>query len=138
MDRYMVSDSPNGPWMEFSITNMPHAALTQARAKMSWSVVWVAKMRPIMGEDLMPSAELMRGEIMERLATQHGGQVVTQLEEDIQMETLYIDICDAATGHLLDVETEVMVPEIKKAYGRDQSVRATDFLPPKLKIEDLL
>ena len=138
MDRYMVSDSPNGPWLEFAVTNMPHHALQTARGKMDWPVVWVAKMRPITGSDLLPPAEVIQGDIMEKLATTQGTQVVTQLEDEINLSQLYDDLCNAATGHLLDIETDIMVPDIKKPYGSDQNVRHADFLPPKPRLEDLL
>lgn len=138
MDRYMVSDKASGPWLEFVVTNVPQHALQVARAKMGWNVVWVAKMRPIHGMDVLGSPEVMWGDIMERLTVQHGSSLATQFAEDADMAELYKHVCDAVTGHLLDVESEMMVPDIKKPYGRDQEVRMADFLKPKPKLEDLM
>lgn len=140
MDRYQVSEGPNGPWLELEITNVPQAALTKARASFGWKVVWVAKMRPLKGEDLMPDPEMFFAEMMERMADKHGGQVVDQLTDEIgsTIYDIHHTLSHQLTGCLLDAESEVMVPAIKKPYGRDQSVRATDFLPPKPKLGDLL
>lgn len=138
MDRYMVSDSASGPWLEFVETNNPQHALTTARAKMGWKLIWVAKMRPMDGIDVLGSPEMLWADIMERLTIQHGGSLAAQFAEDADMATLYKHACDAVTGHLLDVESELMVPAIKKPYGADQNVRATDFMNQKPKLEDLI
>lgn len=138
MDRYMVSDNANGPWLEFVVTNNPAQALQTARAKMGWSIVWVAKMRPLHGIDVLGPPEMLWADIMERLTVQHGGSLATQFAEDADMAELYKHACDAVTGHLLDVESELMVPDIKKPYGADQGVRALDFVKPKPKLEDLM
>lgn len=138
MDRFMISDSETGPWLELQITNNPAHALQLGRGSFNWPVVWVAKMRPIRGEDLMPSEEVFQGEIMERIADHHGGQAADQLNDEAVFEVMWIEACDAITGHLLDVECDVWVPEIKKPYGKDQGVRVTDFLKPKPKLEEML
>lgn len=140
MDRYQVAASPNGPWLELEITNNPAFALQKARASLGWTVVWVAKMRPLRGEDLMPDPEMMFAEMMERMAEKHGSQVVDQLTDEIgsTFYDIHGKLSHELTGCLLDAESEVMVPAIKKPYGKDQNVRPTDFLPPKPKLEDML
>ena len=138
MDRYMVSDNANGPWLEFTVTNLPQRALEVARSKMDWKIVWVAKMRPIMGIDVLGSPEVVWGDIMERLTVQFGGSLASQFAEDADMAEIYKHACDAVTGYLLDVESELMVPDIKKPYGVGQNTKMTDFMKTKPDLDGLI
>lgn len=138
MQRYQVSNSPDGPWLELIETGNPAHALEKARAVMDWKVVWVARMRPLWGSDLLPSAEVLHGEVIERIMTRHGSQIADQLNTEVDWERLYVYLSDTATNHLIDVESECMVPDIKKPYGRDQAVRPNDFDQAKPKLADLM
>ena len=137
MDRYQVADSPNGPWLELEVTNNPRYALDKARACFGWPVVWVAKMRPIRGRDLLPSQEVMFGEMAEIISDRFGSGMTDQLQQVLN-DLAYEHIEVALTGHLLDEEVDVLVPDIKKPYGRDQTIRANDFLRQKPKLKELL
>lgn len=126
-DKYMVSNSASGPWLELIATNNPQTALDNARAKMDWKVIWVAKMRPLKGEDIMPEPEMLWGEIMERLVTKHGSTAANSFAEDAKKDKLCKELIDAATKHMRDVESTAMVPAIKRPYGANQNVRKPDF-----------
>jgi hypothetical protein len=126
MDRYQVADSPHGPWIELEVTNNPNFALQKAVASFDWKVVWVAKMVPIRGSDILPPQEVLWGEMLERISILNGSDVAEELREILD-DTAFQHVEVALTGHLLDREVEVLVPSIKHAYGRLQTVRATDF-----------
>lgn len=139
MDRYQIAETENGPWLEMVVTNNPSHALQHARGAFpEWEFIWVAKMRPIKGEDLLPSPEVMFGDMMEQVAQTLGNQVVDQLTDDLLPAYIGKRLVSELTGCLLDAETDVMVPDIKKRYGRDQFVTMADFVRGKPRLEDLL
>ena len=127
MDRYQVANSPRGPWLELQVTNNPAQALAYARASFNWTVVWVARMRPIRGSDVLPTPQVMFGE-MEEMISEGFGSDMADLLHDVLNAKAYEHIETALTGHLLDEEVDVLVPAIKKPYGKDQAVRAIDFI----------
>jgi hypothetical protein len=142
MDRYQIAESPNGPWLELQVTNNPVHALAYARASFAdWRVVWIARMRPIRGSDLLPTPEVMFGEMEEMISDRYGSAMADLLHDALNAEA-YRHIETALTGHLLDEEVDVLVPAIKKSYIKDQAVRPTDFIKEDSKrrpsLEELL
>lgn len=127
MDRYQVASTPNGPWVELQVTNNPRHALEVARASFDWSVVWVAKMKPLRGADVLPPPEAFWGEMEERISILYGAGMVEELAGVMNSEG-YRLIEVALTGHFLDMEVEALVPDMKHPYGASQSVRANDFI----------
>jgi len=136
MDRYQVSESANGPWIELVVTNNPAQALAKARASFDWPIIWVAKMRPIMGVDLLPPSEVFWADTMERMAILYGNTTVDELEP-LMSEQTFEYLSTALTGALLDAEVEILAPDVKRAYGADQAVKATDFLEDGPEIQKL-
>lgn len=129
MDRYQVANSPNGPWMEMVVANSPARALDNAQAMFDWSVVWVAKMKPIRGEDILPPQEVFFGELEERISILYGSAMADSLHGVLTGRAYHL-IEMALSGHLLDEEVDLLVPDIKHPYGRDQAVRPNDFKSP--------
>ena len=135
MDRYQIAEHPNGPWLELQVTNNPNHALQLARASFpDWDYVYVAKMRPVTGQDILPSEEILHGDIMEGVITKHGSQMADQLHDEIDMSRLWKDLCNATTGHLLDVESGAMVAGQIKRYGKNDSASPYHF-ENKVKLE---
>lgn len=139
MDRYQIAERPNGPWLELQVTNNPLHAAQQAWASFpDWDHIYIAKMRPIEGKDLMPEPEMLLGDIAERLITKYGSSVVSILTDEMDIYDLHRELCKAATGSLLDADVDVMVPDIVKRYSKHEQPSLADFVKPKPKLEDLL
>ena len=127
MDRFQIAETENGPWLEFVVTNNPAQALAVGQARMDWPVIWGAKMRPVTGEDILPPQELLFGDFEERAAILYGSAFADDLHK--VLNTLAWDrLASLLSGHLLDVEVDLMVPDIKRPYRRLQAVRPTDFI----------
>lgn len=144
MDRYQVSGSENGPWFELTVTNNPVQALARGRASFEWPVVWVAKMRLIRGGDILPSKEVLFGDLEEFVSVKHGSAMADALHQSLNAKA-YRRIEAVLTGHLVEEGVTVLVPDIKHRYGKDQAVRPHDFSvfaePPakkKISLKDLL
>ncbi len=144
MDRYQVSGSENGPWLELTVTSNPVQALARGRASFDWPIVWVAKMRLIRGVDILPPQEVLFGDLEELVSVRHGSAMADALHQSLNTKA-YRRIEAVLTGHLLDEGVTVLVPDIKHRYGKDQAVRPSDFLTPaeapakkKISLKDLL
>jgi hypothetical protein len=135
MDRYQIAEKPEGPWLELAATSDPVRALAFARASFDWKVVWVAKMRLIEGADILPEREQFWADIKERLAILYGSVLIDELE--VMFTTMPFEIMEVALDTSLDAyDIDVLIPEIKRPYGKDQNVRPADFkeaITPKKK-----
>jgi hypothetical protein len=127
VDRYQVATSPDGPWLELTVTDKPEQALIRAKASFDWPVVWVAKMRPVDALDVLPPQEQFFAEARERLAVLHGSAVCDQFEV-LFRNNEFVPMVDAMNDAIRRLP-EVLVPEIKQPYTRDQMVRPNDFNP---------
>jgi len=136
MDRYQVSDRASGPWLEFVTTDRPQVALDTARNKMGWNIIWVAKMRPLRGNDVLPEAAVFWGETMERLSVLFGNNLASQFAESVDQMDIHHRLAETVTRLLEDNHSDVWVPGIKKAYGLDQNVKPGDF--DKVSFKDLV
>jgi hypothetical protein len=139
MDRYQIAETSNGPWLELVVTNNPAHALQKARASFpDWNFIYVAKMRPIEGKDLLPEPEILIGELTERAITKYGSTTASQLMDEIDIYAMHSELCRAATGSLLDAETDILVPATIKRYGKNEQASAMDFMKAKPRLEDLM
>lgn len=127
MDRYQVAEKETGPWLEMVVTNRPEQALAKARASFNWDTVWVAKMRPIMGEDLLPTPEVFWADVVEEMATKYGSTVADEVSMIANANT-YEYVALALTGALLDAEVEILVPMKTWRYKKDEAVKAIHFM----------
>jgi hypothetical protein len=140
MDRYQVAEKENGPWLELVMTNNPHQALAKARSCFGWPTIWVAKMKILRGRDVLPPPEIFWADIMERASVLYGTEVADELSGKLN-EVAFRQIEMVLTGHFLDLNVDILIPDIKHPYGKDQAVKAIHFLEPtsrKPSLKDLM
>ena len=134
MDNFQISDKPSGPWLQLSDYKSAQQALDSARGNFDWPVVWVAQMRRIDAGDLLPPAEQFIGEVMERVATVHGGTVADLVAQRLQESEHVFSaaVWNAVDGCMLGSPTDpiIWVPDTKRMYSRDRNVRPADFIMP--------
>lgn len=139
-DNYFVSDSPRGPWLDFG-AHTPQKALEVARSRMDWVTTYVAKMRPLKGEDILPELEYFMADIRERAAIQYGSQIVDGLESLMKDRKFpYHAFGSALDEHLL-FGSDLYVPEKMFGFTGDEMVRPGQFgpiAPPKISLKEIM
>jgi len=125
MDNFQISDKPAGPWLQLADYKSAQQALDSARGNFQWPMVWVAKMRRLKAQDLLPPPEHMVGEMLERVSTLHGSNTADILSEHI--DGIVSETYNGCQLRMDGLHIGVLVPDIKRAYGRDKNVRPADF-----------
>lgn len=125
--KWAVSGSPNGPWLGLSDAEHPQQVLDKARASFDWPVIWVAKMRPLDGSDIVPSPQVLWGDVEEWVVEHFGSSVAEELAGEFDLTDVHTLMEDAVTDYLVQKRIPVWVPSIKQPYSQHQNVRGDHF-----------
>jgi hypothetical protein len=94
-----------------------------------WPVIWLAKMRPLKGSDLLSSQQMFVGETLERVHDIFGREAAAALEESGTLVKLHAQLVEAADETFNDMRDRPLVPDVKRPYGKNaRGARADDFV----------
>jgi hypothetical protein len=125
MDRFEISDKPNGPWLALYEYQTPQQALEAGKASFQWPVVYVAKMRKIDPSDVMRRSFIM--DMTEDLTLRHGNALAEDIMNRLLSSTDQIinSVWDAIEKALEG--DPIWVADMIHKYDKDQNVRPADF-----------